>query len=193
MKLDIEGAVSISYSESDIKQSLPAISGWGGMQKTKDPYTIISPTFWKGVNIPLMLESIVNGLDYNISIIASDDYNKNFTSQDINGAIRTFDEENNTLDTTGIPVLAFEESNSTIDEEDGPLRLVFIGENNQSILTISSIWVKQVDTIHISVEGGITITLSTTTAAKSTSLNIIWVFIPSLTFLILNRKKKWNR
>ncbi|MHA2033608.1 MAG: hypothetical protein ACW99Q_29925, partial [Candidatus Kariarchaeaceae archaeon] len=85
MKLDIEGDVSHSYSESDIKQSLPVISGWGGMQKSSG--TIIDPSFWKGVNIPLMFDSIVNDLDYNISIIASDGYNKNFTSQDVNGAI----------------------------------------------------------------------------------------------------------
>jgi hypothetical protein len=192
MKLDIEGAVSISYSESDIKQSLPVISGWGGMQKTRDPFAIISPSFWKGVNIPELLNSFVGALDYNISIIASDGYNKNFTSQDVNGAIRTFDEENTTLVTVGIPVLAFEENNTVIDIDDGPLRLVFIGENNQSILTISSLWVRQVETIHIDIEGGGTITMSTTTESivETTSLNVIWLLIPALIFLILYHKKK---
>jgi hypothetical protein len=187
MKLDIEGDVSHSYSESDIKQSLPVISGWGGMQKSSG--TIIDPSFWKGVNIPLMFDSIVNDLDYNISIIASDGYNKNFTSQDVNGAIRAFNEENVTLNVTVIPVIAFE---GDIETADGPLRLVFIGENNQSILTISALWVRQVDTIHIDIEGGITITITTTTqsSVETTPLNVVWLLVPTLIFLILYRRKK---
>ena len=72
------------------------------------------------------------------------------------------------------------------------MRLVFIGENNQSILTISSLWVRQVDTIHIDIEGGITITITTTTqtTVETTSLNVVWLLVPTLIFLILYRGKK---
>ena len=213
MELDIEGSVAISYSESEIKQSLPPVSGWGGKLKTTG--SITTPTYWKGIHLPLMLDSLVGELDYNISIQPSDGYPpQNLTRQEVNGAIRTFNEENVTLDIKAIPVLAFEENNITLDTEDGPLRLVFIGENNQIILTISTLWVKHVDTIQILTEDGSTTTLTTTTqsaessskttthstvdtfssnsTSKSSSSSSIWALIPTLILLILYHRKKRN-
>ncbi|MCK4849575.1 MAG: hypothetical protein KAT16_11135, partial [Candidatus Heimdallarchaeota archaeon] len=141
MELDIEGDVTISYTESDIMQSLPIVVGWGGKIRTQFPYTADSPTFWKGVHLALMLDSLVDELDYNISVRSADGLYANLTRQEVNGGVRTCNEENVTLDIKAIPVLAFEENNITLDAEDGPLRLVFVGENNQSILTISTLWI----------------------------------------------------
>ncbi len=211
MELDIEGSISISYSESDIKQSLPLISGWGGKINTYG--TPSSPTYWKGIHLPSILDSLVGDLNYNISVQPSDGYPpQNLTRQEVNGAIRTFDSENVTLDIKAIPVLAFEENNITLDTEDGPLRLVFVGENNQSILTISTLWVKHIDTIQIVTENGSTTTLTTTTqstesssivttqsyiessssstTSKSSPCSTIWVFVPTLIFLVLYHHKK---
>jgi hypothetical protein len=187
MELNIEGGISKSYSETDIKQSLPIVSGWGGyVNRLGNPS---NSTYWKGVNLPSMFNTFVGELDYTISVIASDDYNTTMTREEVDGGIRASNEENITLAIKAIPVLAFEESNITIDEEKGPLRLVFVGENNQSILTESFRWIRQVETIRLSIEDGITITLTTTTP-KSTSSGFILVIIPTLILLIAYRRRK---
>ena len=187
IELNIEGGISKSYSETDIKQSLPIVSGWGGNVNRYG--TPSNSTYWKGDNLPSMFNTFVGELDYNISIIASDGYNTTMTREEVDGGIRAFNEENITLAIKAIPVLAFEESNITIDVENGPLRLVFVGENNQSILTESFRWIRQVETIRLSIEDGITITLTTTTP-KSTSSGFILVIIPTLILLIAYRRRK---
>jgi hypothetical protein len=205
MELTIEGAISDSYSESKIKNDLPSVTGYGGKQKTQPPYSITAPSKWKGIYLSRFLMDLLGDQDYNVSFISQDDaFTVNLTRNEINGGIRAFDETNTTLETVTISVLAYEEDDKALDSEDGPLRLVFVGENNQSILTISTLWVKQVDTIRVFTSNGNSLTITstdiTTTGSQSTqttnSKTSIWITIweMMITFFLLiflrERRKK---
>lgn len=169
MQLSFEGDVSGVYSESTIKNNLPTVTGFGGYQKTKDPYTIVPASKWKGIHLPLLLYNILGEKGYNVTLIASDNYNVSLTNQEIEGDIRAFDDTNTTLDVEVIPVLAYEENDTPVADEDGPIRIVFIGENNQSILTTSRKWVRQVVTIHVATEDGSTFTVSSSDSFTTTT------------------------
>ena len=167
MQLILEGPISTTYFKSQIMNDLPTVTGYGGYQKKTG--TIVNGSKWKGIHLSALLSSIQEDTDYNISVVAQDGYNMNFTKSEIFGGIRTFDETNTTLNVIALPVLAFEENDTLIGSEDGPLRLVFVGENNQSILTSSSLWVKQVDTIRILTTINETSTVPTTTDSQTTT------------------------
>ena len=171
LQLTVEGDLTGSYNETQIKNELPTVTGWGGYQRTTG--TIVPASKWKGIHLPLFLSSLIRDDDFNVSAIAIDDYSISMTRDEINGGIRAFDDENNTLVTTVIPILAYEENDAPISNDDGPLRLVFIGDNNESILTMSPRWVKQIVILHITTIVGetssITITSTSTTAEPHTS------------------------
>ena len=169
MQLTLTGNVTGVLTEAEIKQVLPTVTGYGGYQKSTG--TIVNASEWKGIHIPLFLSSILGDLDYNISVIAIDDYSIDLTRAEVEGGIRAFDEDNNTLSTKVIPVLAYEEDNAPVLDDDGPLRIVFIGENNQSILTVSQRWVRQVDTLRVTLTTGETITLTSNSIPESTTSN----------------------
>ncbi len=168
MQLTVEGDVSDSFTETQIKDDLPTISGWGGYRRSTG--TIVDASKWKGVHLPLFLTSLAGDSDYNISAVAIDDYSVTITRDEIEGGIRAFDELNNTLATKVIPVLAYEENDVPVSNDDGPLRLVFIGENNASILTVSPRWVKQIVTLSISLGTDESSSLIVTTTSTQTTI-----------------------
>lgn len=154
MTLSVTGAVTHTLSEAEILK-LPSITGWGGYWKTKEPYTIVDPQKFKGVNLPIWLEIITGTIDYNVTVYASDGYLWKFSKEEINGGLFTTDENNQSTDIKAIPVIAYEENDSPLSGVD-PLRLAFVGENNEKILTISLIWVKYV--VRIDIEAASTLT-----------------------------------
>ena len=166
MNLTIEGAVTDIYDEVEIKNDLPTVSGWGGYQKTTG--AIVTASKWKGIHLPLFLSSLLGDVNYNVSFIAIDDYSKSLTRDEVVGGIRAFDDLNNTLTTKVIPVLAYEENDVPVSNDDGPLRLVFIGENNDSILTVSPRWVKQIVTLSITIITDETSSVLSTSASTTT-------------------------
>ncbi|PWI47335.1 hypothetical protein CEE45_12125 [Candidatus Heimdallarchaeota archaeon B3_Heim] len=193
MQLTLTGNVTGVLTEAEIKQVLPTVTGYGGYEKSTG--IIITGSIWKGIHIPLFLSSILGDLDYNLSVIAADLYSRNFTRDEVEGGLRGFDEDNNTLSIKVIPVLAYEENNTALSDDDGPLRIVFIGENNQSILTISKYWVRQVDTLRVSLNTGEAITLTSnsipdsTTSNASFSVSILMLVLTSTLIVVIRRKK----
>ncbi len=171
LQLTVEGDFVGSYDETQIKNELPTVTGWGGYQRTTG--TIVPASKWKGIHLPLFLSSLIGDDDFNVSAIAIDDYSIFMTRDEIYGGIRAFNDENNTLATTVIPILAYEENDVPISNDEGPLRLAFIGDNNESILTMSPRWVKQIVTLHITTiveeTSSITITSTSTTTETHTS------------------------
>ncbi len=166
MQLTLEGNVIGTLTEAEIKLGLPTTTGWGGYQNSRG--TITPTSRWKGVHIPLFLTSILEELEYNVTIMALD-YSINLTRAEVEGGIRTFDEENNTLTTKAIPILAYEQNDNTVKDGDGPLRLVFIGENNLSILTYGPLWVKQVITLRVTLNSEIIFSLTSISVPEFTS------------------------
>lgn len=185
MQLTISGGITESYNESEIKTDLPTITGYGGFMKRTG--SISQPVKWKGINLPALMTTLVNQVDYNISVIAVDGYQKNFTKSEVEGTIRSFNENNNTISIKAIPCLAYEQNDTALSSEDGPLRLTFIGENNQSILTSSSLWVYQVITIRIETTDEIT----TTTTSQTTGVSdYTYLFTLLLAVSIIKRREK---
>ncbi len=193
MQLTLTGNVTGVLTEAEIKQVLPTVTGYGGYEKSTG--TIITGSIWKGIHIPLFLSSILGDLDYNLSVIAADLYSRNFTRDEVEGGLRGFDKDNNTLSIKVIPVLAYEENDTALSDDDGPLRIVFIGENNQSILTISKYWVRQVDILRVSLNTGETITLTSnsipdsTTSNASFSVSILMLILTSTLIVVIRRNK----
>ena len=160
MQLSFEGDVSGTYSESTIKNELPAVSGYGGSINSYGNIRVFAATKWQGIHLPLLMNSILGEKGYNVTIIAIDGYNKTLTKPQLEGDIRAFDDTNTTLDISVVPVLAYEGNDTSVGDEDGPLRIVFVGENNQSIYTDGFRWIRQVVTIHVATEDGSTFTVS---------------------------------
>ncbi|MHA1975833.1 MAG: hypothetical protein ACW98I_02900 [Candidatus Hodarchaeales archaeon] len=142
LQLTVEGDITDSLDENQIKNELPTVSGLGGYQRSTG--TIVPASEWKGIHVPLFLSSLLGDVNYNVDFVAIDDYSISITRDEVEGGIRAFDGSNTTLPAKVIPVLAYEENDVPVSNEDGPLRLVFIGENNESILTVSPRWVKQI-------------------------------------------------
>ncbi|MHA1968299.1 MAG: hypothetical protein ACW964_10900 [Candidatus Hodarchaeales archaeon] len=165
MQLAISGSITESYNESEITTELPTITGYGGYMRRTG--SIFQPVKWKGIDLPALMTSLVGQIDYNISIISVDGYRVNLTASEVEGEIRTFDEENTTLSIKAIPCLAYEQDDAALNSEDGPLRLVFIGENNQSVLTFGPLWVGQVITVFIETTDEITSIPTSTTPHES--------------------------
>ena len=169
MQLSFEGDVSGTFSESAIKNELPTVSGYGGSINSYGNIKVYSATKWQGIHLPLMMNSILGNKGYNVTIIAVDGYNKTLTQSQVEGDIRAFDDTNTTLDVSVIPVLAYEGNETSVGDEDGPLRIIFVGENNQSIYTDGFRWIKQVVTIHVATEDGSTFTVSSSDSFTTTT------------------------
>jgi hypothetical protein len=196
MQLTFEGDVSGIYTESTIKNDLPTVTGFGGFQNSYGTIKIFSVTKWKGVHLPLLLKSILGDKEYNVTLIAPDNFNTSLTKQEVEGGIRAFDETNTTIAVKAIPILAYEGNDSLVGDIDGPLRTVFVGENNQSIMTDGWRWVRQIVTIHVVTEDGSTFTVSSndsdTSTTKTAPLNAFLIFLAVYVILgyHLSRKRR---
>ena len=81
----------------------------------------------------------------NVTITASDGYNKTFSYDEIVGNIDIYDTYGNATEGNVTMILAYAE-NGKYDFEDGPLRIAYIDDG---LITPSSLWIREVVSIKI--------------------------------------------
>jgi len=157
---------SYNYTLSDLQQ-LETYTGTGRYQKMRayPDSVIIQPGFdeepfnYTGVTLNELFEDAFTGLsepeDYIITAVASDGWTVNYTRAQIHGDVelRTENGTEYTNSTMSVfIVLAYEENGvSIVDTEDGPFRIVFLGD--ETPITRSDQWAKmvvQLDVIPVS-------------------------------------------
>ena len=149
--------LSLIYESQDINLTLSeleefeAYSGSGSYIKTKVlPEVIINgPYNLTGVNFTTIINQVQNlPENYNVTVTASDGWSIEYTKDQINGALDLYNKTGEiTEDGIVTMILAYKEDGEYItDEEVGPLRIAFIGDN---AITSSSLWLKMVESIEI--------------------------------------------
>jgi hypothetical protein len=145
------GDIINEYKLSNL-ESYKSISGNGRYIKTKllpDEVLIKGPWDYIGVEVSTLLSEIENLPEsYNITVIASDGWEKIYTKDTVNGIVNSYNETGNITDEgTAKMILAYKEDLEYISEDDGgPLKVAFVGDG---IITDSNLWSKYVTTIEI--------------------------------------------
>jgi hypothetical protein len=146
---------SMHYTLQDL-ETIDSFSGSGRFIKSKllpDTVVIENSESFTGVRIIKLLDNIPDiPVNYIISIISSDGWNVNFTKNEVQGFVDIYDEKGNILlNQSAVMIVAYQQNGeyySVIDEDNeiGPLRIAFIGDN---VITSSSLWSRNVITIKI--------------------------------------------
>lgn len=137
-----------TYTLCDLKD-LDSTTGEGGMN-TKAGITDSSS--FKGVSFATLLANIgvlpTPGLQ--MSVVAADDWSQTFDMAAITGNVTTYDATGNETNESAkpVPLFAYRQDDSSIGEEDGPIRVAYVAE--QPVYTSSRYWVKQVVQVNIS-------------------------------------------
>ncbi len=144
-----------NYTLDDI-EALDSYSGTGGYIKTKllpDSVVISDIIEYTGVRITTLLGEISNLPDnYNASIISADGWTATYTMNETLGYVDVYNETGDIISNeTVVMILAYKEDDSYYSEIDpdneiGPLRVAFVGDD---VITSSSLWSKMVVTIEI--------------------------------------------
>ena len=137
-------------------ETLESYSGTGGYIKTKllpESVVISDIHEYTGVRITTLLDEIPNLPDnYDISVISKDGWTATYTMNETFGYVDVYNETGNITSTvTAVMILAYKEDGSYYSEIDpeneiGPLRIAFVGDN---VITSSSLWSKMVVSIEI--------------------------------------------
>ncbi len=144
-----------NFTLEDI-ETLDSYSGTGGYIKTKllpDSVVISDILEYKGVRITTLLDKIPNLPDkYNISVISDDGWTATYTMNETLGYVDVYNETGDIISNeTAVMILAYKEDSSYYSEIDpnneiGPLRIAFVGED---VITSSNLWSKMVVSIEI--------------------------------------------
>jgi len=148
---DYQANYTLEYIET-----LDSYSGTGGYIKTKllpDSVVISDIYEYTGVRITTLLEEITNLPDnYNVSVISDDGWTATYTLNETLGYVDVYNETGEILSNeTAVMILAYKEDGSYYSEIDpeneiGPLRIAFVGDN---VIQSSSLWSKMVVSIEI--------------------------------------------
>jgi hypothetical protein len=152
-----ETILTVSYEDESIEYDLNSLenkeeyTGSGGYIKTKllpDSVVINGPWEFTGVQLSTFLsdfEDLPN--NYNVTITASDGWISEYTKQEVQGNVNIYNESGEIIETSGATmIIAYKEEGEYISEEDGPLRVAFLGDN---MITESNLWSKMVESIEI--------------------------------------------
>jgi len=144
-----------NYTLEDI-EALDFYLGTGSYIKTKllpDSVVISDPIKYTGVPITSLLGEISDLPDnYNVSIISDDEWTVNYTMNETFGYVDVYNEMGDILSNeTAVMILAYKEDGSYYSEIDpdneiGPLRIAYVGNN---VITSSNLWSKMVVSIEI--------------------------------------------
>lgn len=145
----------VNYTLEDI-ETLDSYSGTGGYIKTKllpDSIVISDILEYTGVRITTLLDEIPNLPDnYNVSVVSDDGWTATYTMNETLGYVDVYNETGDIIpDETAVMILGYKEDGSYYSEIDpeneiGPLRIAFVGED---VITSSSLWSKMVVSIEI--------------------------------------------
>lgn len=135
-----------SYTLCDL-QNLESYTGIGSMKTQrgiKDPHT------YTGVRFAALLQEMdIDQASVAVNVTAADGYYQIFNQSVLRGDIEVYDQAGNITNASAEPVfiIAYQQNGEDIGEEDGPLRVACVGEEN--IITSSKYWVKQVVRIEV--------------------------------------------
>ena len=145
-----------TYNLSEL-EGMETMTGSGQYIKTKllpDTVLLGDVHNYTGVTIETLLDNInLTSEAYELEIISSDNWTTTYTFNETHGIVDVYDEQGNITDNaTATMIIAYKEegqyySQMDPDNEIGPLRVAFIGENTP--ITSSSLWAKMVTTINI--------------------------------------------
>ena len=149
------GDYKANYTLEDI-EALDSYTGTGGYIKTKllpDSVVISDINEYKGVRILTLIEEVPDPpVDYNISVVSDDGWTVTYTKNETLGNVFVYNETGEIVaNETAVMILAYKENGSYYSEIDteneiGPLRIAFVGDN---VITSSSLWSKMVVSIEI--------------------------------------------
>ena len=143
----IYGDIVKDYTLNEL-EDLESFTGLGGyinkVNVTSGPFELT------GVRISTFLNQFdINSENYNITVTASDGTQQEFNISNIKGEIPIFNETGVQIGNSGvIMILSYKIDNEYIDVSDGPLRLTFDYDAENSF-TSSNLWVKNVVSIEI--------------------------------------------
>lgn len=145
------GEQTLNYSLNTL-ESFESYTGYGGMIKTGwfPDIVIEGPFNYTGVTISNLLNEFTNiPENYNITVLSSDGKSNEFNISQINGNVPIYDgTSTESYDTEGITmILAYKKEGEYLDdEEEGPLRIVFVDDG---VFTSSKLWAKYVVSLEI--------------------------------------------
>ena len=153
----INNILTITYEEYsmdytlDELEAIDSFSGSGRFIKSKllpDSVVIENSESFSGVRVIKLLKNIPDiPENYIISVISSDGWIVNFTRNEVQGFVDVYDLNGGILpNQIAVMILAYKQNGeyySVIDEDNelGPLRIAFVGDN---VITSSNLWSRNV-------------------------------------------------
>ncbi|MBN1861174.1 MAG: hypothetical protein JW840_06915 [Candidatus Thermoplasmatota archaeon] len=144
------GSQLYNYSLTDLTE-LDAVSGEGSYINKIGKIT--GPNTYTGVTVNVLLESIPSlPSNYTFRAIASDGYERNFSSDELNGYVPVFNETGGELGLSNLTmIIGYKENGVFLNETTkGPLRIAFI--DDVPSLTNSGLWLSSLVKIEIIAE-----------------------------------------
>ncbi|MHA1944201.1 MAG: hypothetical protein ACW96M_07385 [Candidatus Thorarchaeota archaeon] len=138
--VDIAGVVE-GFKLREISEMV-SISGEGGYKRSSG--TISGPYDFTGVSVFDLLSGVASlPSNYTLTATAIDGWSSEYTKSVVEGTVNGYTPTGDPLEEIqSTMLLAYEEDGSSIADEDGPLRIVFINEDGN--LTDGYRWVRQV-------------------------------------------------
>jgi len=144
-----EVALSVFLGSEKWEYTLPDlrdIERYMGVGSMVTKIGVKGPYNFTGVRFDLLLQDLgIDAGSVGARVITVDGYNMTFTDDELQGNVEVFDESSNITDNVVTLLLAYSQNGAPLGNEDGPLRLAYVGQGN--CITQSSYWVKQVTEI----------------------------------------------
>ncbi len=152
--LTVKGYGEVKKYSMDEVKNLESAEGWGSLKDSVG--NISDPTKYKGVPLTTLLDK-VGGLSSNeaVEITAKDGYSMTFSRPQVENAdFITYDPiTGDEVSVSGLEmIIAYEKGGEPLGTNNGPLRVVVIGPENQA--TDGHWWIKWVENINIVSVGG---------------------------------------
>lgn len=141
------GSQLYNYSQNDLT-ALDNISGQGGYINKAGKIT--GPNTYTGISVSVLLDTIPSlPTNYTFQAIASDEYARNYTLNEVNGHVTIFNDTGAEIGTGNLTmIIAYKENGVFLNETTkGPLRIAFV--DTQPSITNSGLWVSSLVKIEI--------------------------------------------
>jgi hypothetical protein len=136
-----------NYTLNDLT-ALDSVSGQGSYINKVGKIT--GPNNYTGVTVGVLLNSISSiPTNYTFHAIASDEYTRNYSINEVNGHVSVFNETGAEIGTGNLTmIVAYKENGAFLNETTkGPLRIAFVG--SQPAITNSGLWLSSLIKIEI--------------------------------------------
>ncbi len=142
--LTLEGTTTHDYSLEEI-QDMNSYTGEGMFLNSVG--NIEGPYEYKGVNVTSLVSNVYSEDDYTLEVEATDGYVMTYTSEQVNGGFKTYDDEGNPTSGEDVTALLAYDEVGEDSLSGGPLRVVMVGEDGP--ITDGHFWAKMVRYIRV--------------------------------------------